>query len=120
MATAVTVAQPRFIWIIRSWCSLDSFWEHVREHKEYDVAYTSVDMVLEEIQRIVQKQKVEWAQLCDTTTGSNEDDRKFDITVPSIDQIKSRPFIKFLSVISLKDEDDYMTSWYVERLQVAI
>ena len=43
------------MWIIRQWCSLDSYWEHVRENKDFDVAYKSPDLVLNEIKRIVEK-----------------------------------------------------------------
>lgn len=115
---ASQVPQTKFVWIIRSWCNLDSFWEHVREHKEFDVAYTSVEMVLEEIQRITSKQRADWSLLCSSTSGLKEEDRKFDTSIPTLDQLKSRPFIKFLSAISTKTDEDTMTSWYVERLNV--
>ena len=48
-----------FVWIIRQWCSLDSYWEHVRENKDFDVAYKSPDLVLSEIKRIVEKEEIE-------------------------------------------------------------
>ena len=106
--------KPKFVWIIRSWCSADSFWEHVREHKEYDVAYTKVETALEEINRIITKEKNDWITICSGSV-TNEATRTFDIETPSPHLILSRPFIKFLSIV---DKEDYMKSWYVERIQV--
>jgi len=113
------MAVPRFVWIIRSWCSEDSFWEHVREHKEYDIAYSKPDLLLEEIDRIVMKEQSDWEDLCQGT-GTLKSGREFDIDKPSLEQLKSRPFFKFLTISSSSSaEEDYMQSWYVERLKVA-
>jgi hypothetical protein len=109
---------PKFVWIIRSWCSLDSFWEHVREHKEYDVAYTRPEMLLEEIDRILFKEQAEWEDICEAS-GSKPDSREFTIEKPSLDTIKSRSFVKFLTISSTNPSDDFMQSWYVERMKVA-
>jgi hypothetical protein len=37
--------------------------------------------------------------------------------MPSLDQLKTRPFFKFLTMSSTKD--DSMQSWYIERLKIA-
>lgn len=110
---------PRFVWIIRSWCSEDSFWEHVREHKEYDVAYVKPEMLLEEIDRIVLKEQSDWSDIC-RDTGVKTTDREFEINRPSLDVLKSRPFMKFLTVSSSSSaKESFMQSWYIERLTVA-
>jgi hypothetical protein len=107
---------PKFVWIIRSWCSLDSFWEHVREHKEFDVAYVAPELLLEEIDRIVLKEQSDWEDLC-IASGVKDDSREFAIEKPTLDQLKSRPFVRFLTISS--STDDFMQSWYIERLKVA-
>ncbi len=107
---------PKFVWIIRSWCSLDSFWEHVREHKEFDIAYVAPELLLEEIDRIVLKEQSDWEDLC-IASGVKGDSREFAIEKPSLDQLKSRPFVRFLTISS--STDDFMQSWYIERLKVA-
>ena len=113
------MACPKFVWIIRSWCSEDSFWEHVREHKEYDIAYTKPDSLLEEIQRILLKEKTDWQDICESS-GTNTDDRQFQEDIPTLDQLKTRLFFKFLTISSsATSTDDFMQSWYVERLKVA-
>ena len=109
---------PRFVWIIRSWCSEDSFWEHVREHKDYDVAYVKPEMLLEEIDRIVLKEQSDWNDIC-KDTGVKSTDREFDIHRPNLDTLKSRPFVKFLTVTnSALAKETFMQSWYIERLSV--
>lgn len=107
---------PKFVWIIRSWCSLDSFWEHVREHKEFDIAYVIPNLLLEEIDRIILKEQSDWEDLC-SASGAKQDTREFTIDKPTYDQLKSRPFLKFLTISSKTDE--FMQSWYIERLKVA-
>jgi hypothetical protein len=108
----------KFIWIIRSWCSQDTYWEHVREHKEYDIAYASPEVLLEEINRIILKEQDDWNDICEGTE-TKVTDRQFDIQKPTVDQIKSRSFFKFLTITSLPTAtDDFMQSWYVERLKV--
>ena len=110
---------PKFVWIIRTWCNLDSFWEHVREHKEFDVAYTRPELLLEEIDRIVLKEKADWEDLC-ATSGSKLESREFDMDKPTAEQLKSRSFVKFLTISNAQSSnDDFMQSWYVERLKVA-
>jgi hypothetical protein len=108
----------KFVWIIRTWCSQDSYWEHVREHKEYDLAYKNPELIMEEIHRIVGKEQNDWKDLCQGS-GMKETDREFDIEMPSLDQIKSRSFFKFLTITSVgQTSDEFMQSWYVERLKV--
>ena len=110
------MACPKFVWIIRSWCSLDSFWEHVREHKEFDVAYVNPELLLEEIERIVLKEQADWEDLC-YASGTKADTREFAVEKPTLEHLKNRPFVKFLTISSTVD--DYMQSWYVERMKVA-
>lgn len=109
------MASYKFVWIIRSWCSQDSFWEHVREHKEYDLAYASPELLLEEINRIILKEQADWNDICEGTQ-TKLTEREFDMQTPSLDQIKSRSFLKFLTITSKTEE--FMQSWYVERLKV--
>jgi hypothetical protein len=109
------MATPKIVWIIRTWCSEDSFWEHVREHKEYDIAYRKADLLLEEIQRIILKEQADWDDMCEAS-GAVKEDRQFQVEVPSLDVLKTRPFCKFFTVSGL---DGYMQSWYIERLKVA-
>lgn len=107
---------PKFVWIIRAWCSVDTFWEHVREHKEYDIAYTRPEMVLEEIERIILKEQSDWRDICEASNNSDAN-KEFIVEKPSIDQLKIRPFFKFMTVSHTKE--DFMQSWYIERLKVA-
>lgn len=110
------MACPKFVWIIRSWCNLDSYWEHVREHKEYDVAYVKAELVLDEIERIILKEQAEWDDVCDGTAIKKED-RDFEIEKPTIDLLKSRRFFKFLTISSVPGVgEEFMQAWYVERL----
>jgi hypothetical protein len=112
------MSSPKFVWLIRTWCSVDTFWEHVREHKEYDIAYIRPDVVLEEIDRIVLKEQSDWAAMCEGT-GLKEGDREFEVDKPSLDQLKSRSFFKFCTVTSTPQaSEDFMQSWYVERIRV--
>ena len=109
------MAAPRFVWIIRTWSSEDTFWEHVREHKEYDIAYRKPDLLLEEIQRIILKEQTDWEDMCEGSEEAKQT-RQFLSEVPTIDQIKTRAFLKFLTVTDTKT--DFMQSWYVERLKI--
>ena len=112
------MAASRFVWIIRTWCSVDTFWEHVREHKEYDIAYAKPELLLEEIDRIVLKEQTDWDDLCQGS-GLSKEDRIFDAEKPSLEQIKHRSFFKFLTIASSeKSSEDFMQCWYVERLKV--
>jgi hypothetical protein len=112
------MATPRFVWIIRSWCSVDTYWEHVREHKEFDVAYVKPELLLEEIDRIILKEQTEWEDLCQSS-GLLKTDREFEIDKPSLEQLKSRSFFKFLTITNSETtSDDFMQSWYVERMKV--
>ena len=99
-----------FIWVIRSWCSVDSFWEAVRSSKEYDTAFTKPEQVLEELENVVIKEQKAHKEFSD---AGNKD---FLVELPTVDQIKNRPFYKFLSVIG-KDQD--AQNWYIERLYIA-
>lgn len=112
------MSSPKFVWIIRSWCSLDSFWEHVREHKEFDVAYTHPELLLQEIDRILLKEQSDWQDLC-IASGSREDTHTFIVEKPTLDLLKSRPFVKFLTISTTDPSHDYMQSWYIERLKIA-
>lgn len=103
-----------FIWMIRSWSSIESFWEHVREHKEYDKAYSSTNDLLSAIEKTIVKEQNEWNELF------NPSEREFSIELPTIEKLKGRPFFKFLTVTSGQDAKDvYMKCWYVERLTIA-
>jgi hypothetical protein len=107
-----------FVWIIRQWCSLDSYWEHVRENKDFDVAYKSPEFVLNEIKRIVEKEEIEWKQRCSTSDSLKESDREFGIDIPSLEQVVNRPFIKFLTISTTGKSNEYWQSWYVERMTI--
>jgi hypothetical protein len=107
-----------FVWIIRQWNSLDSFWEHVRENKDFDVAYKSPDLVLNEIKRIVEKEEIEWKSICSTSETVKESDRDYSSDVPSLEQVVNRPFIKFLTISSTDKTSEYWQSWYVERITI--
>ena len=109
------MSSQKFIWIIRSWCSEDSFWEHVREHKEYDIGYRKPELLLEEIHRIILKEQTDWEDMCDSSDATKE--RVFQHETPTLDQLKTRPFFKFLTVSS--KNDDSMQGWYIERLKIA-
>jgi hypothetical protein len=104
-----------FVWVIRSWCSVDSFWEAVRSSKEFDTAFSKPEHVLEEIERIVLKEQKVWK---DTTT-SDAGNKDFLVELPTIDQIKNRPFYKFLSVISSSGKEQDAHHWYIERLHTS-
>jgi hypothetical protein len=109
--------EMRFLWIIRTWCNLDSFWETVRSSKEYDLAFNKPEQVLEEIQKIVLKEQEEWKDLC-SSSDMNEADRQFVVELPTVDTITSRPFHKFLSLISIPTAKEQFTqNWYIERLK---
>jgi hypothetical protein len=98
-----------FIWVIRTWCSLDSFWEAVRSGKGFDVAYSKPEQVIEAIERIILEENQE-------TTES----REFLVELPTVDQIKTRPFLKFLSVTdSNGGKEPFVQNWYIERLRKA-
>jgi hypothetical protein len=109
------MATPKFVWIIRTWCSEDSFWEHVREHKEYDIAYRKPELLLEEINRIFLKEQTDWEDMCEAS-GADKEERQFDCELPTLELIKTRPFLKFLTITG---KDGFMQSWYIERLKVA-
>ncbi len=107
----------RFLWIIRTWCNEDSFWEAIRSSKEYDMAFSKAEQVLEEIQKIIIKEQAEWKDLCQASE-MNEADREFLVELPTVDQIKSRPFYKFLSLVSVPTAKEQFTqNWYIERLK---
>jgi hypothetical protein len=107
-----------FVWIVRTWCSLDSFWETVRSSKEYDVAYTKPESVLEKIEKIIITEQQEWKELCEAS-GISVNEREFLVEVPTVDQIKSRPFYKFLSVGSNPTaKEPFAQNWYIERIRL--
>ena len=107
-----------FVWIVRTWCSLDTFWETIRSSKEYDIAYTKPDEVLEELSHIVAKEQEEWRELCESS-GLNINDHEFLVELPSVDQIKSRPFYKFLSIIpGANAKEPFAQNWYIERIRL--
>ena len=106
-----------FVWVVRTWCSLDTFWEAIRSSKEYDIAYSKPEVVLEELTKIVQKEQEEWKDLCQSI-DMNPADREFIVELPTVDTIKSRPFHKFLSLISIPTAKEQFTqNWYIERLK---
>lgn len=112
------MSSPKFVWIIRYWCNVDSFWEHVREHKEYDIAYAKPELALEEMERIFLKEKTEWEDMC-KGTGVKPETREFSFEKPSPEQLKNRSFFKFLTMTT-SDEVPYelRQTWYVERLKI--
>lgn len=100
------------IWVIRTWCSADSFWETIRSSKEFDIAYTKPEKVLEKLEKIIIKEQNDWKEIALST----DEIREFLVELPTVDQIKNRPFYKFLSVTSTKDE--FAQNWYIERLHL--
>jgi hypothetical protein len=112
------MAPVRFVWILRSWSSIDSFWEHVRSNKEFDTVYTKPEQALEHIVRVYEQEQSEWKSLCEGSTDIKVEDREFIVEIPTLDQLKSRPFIKFLTITSVNGKDEFSQSWYVERIKV--
>lgn len=107
----------KFIWILRSWNSEDTFWEHVREHKEYDTAYLKVETLLEEIKNIILLKQQEWKDLCAEHTELKEGDREFTFEIPTPELLKSKTFFKFLTILGTSETNkDFMQTWYIERL----
>lgn len=107
-----------FVWVIRTWCSLDSFWEAIRSSKEYDIAYSKPDQVLEELQKIIIKEQTEWKELCEASSEFNHEDKVFVVELPSAEQIKNRPFFKFLSVSGGPNaKEEFVQNWYIERIR---
>ena len=107
-----------FVWVIRTWCILDTFWEAIRSSKEYDVAYSRPEQVVEEIQKIVVRQQTEWKELCEGSSEFKHEDKVFMVEVPTVDQVKNRPFYKFLSVTSGPNaKEEFVQNWYIERIR---
>jgi hypothetical protein len=107
-----------FVWIIRTWSSLDSFWEAIRSSKEFDVAYTRPEQVLEELQKIVIREQAEWKDLCTASSDFSLADKEFLVEIPTLEQIKNRPFYKFLSATAAPTvKEQYVQNWYIERLR---
>lgn len=98
------------IWILRSWCSLDSFLEHVREDKVYEKAFTDIEVILEEIKSIVIKEEQIWKHL-------GADDKEIIVDLPTAEHLKTRSFWKFLTIKNISEKsDEYVRAFYVERL----
>ena len=109
----------KFVWIIRQWCSLDSYWEHVRQDKDFDVAYANPELVLEEVNRIIEKENVEWKDMCSSSTTIKETDREFLIETPTLEHVVNRSFIKCLTISTTGGkQNEYWQAWYIERLNV--
>lgn len=107
-----------FVWVIRTWNSLDTFWEAIRSSKEYDVAYTKPDQVLEEIHKIIAREQTEWKEICESSSEFKHEDKVFVIELPTYEQIKNRPFFKFLSVTNGPDtKEEFVQNWYIERIR---
>jgi hypothetical protein len=107
-----------FIWVIRTWCSFDTFWEAVRSSKEYDIAYSKPEQVLDELQKIVHREQVEWKELCESSSEFQAEDKEFLVEIPTVEQIKNRPFYKFLSVSNKQTaKEQFVQNWYIERLK---
>ena len=107
-----------FVWIVRTWSSLDSFWEAIRSSKEFDVAYPKPEQVLEEVEKIVIREQAEWKDLCANSPDFSLADREFLVELPTLDQIKNRPFYKFLSVTAAPSaKEQFVQNWYIERLR---
>ena len=100
-----------FVWVIRTWCSLDTFWESVRSGKGFDSAYSKPEQVLEAIEKIILEEQQE-------TEALQPQGREFLVEIPTVDQIKTRPFLKFLSVTdSNGGKEPVVQNWYIERLR---
>jgi hypothetical protein len=107
-----------FVWVIRTWCSLDTFWEAIRSSKDYDAAYSKPELVIEEIQKIILREQKEWKDLCESSEEFEEDQKEFLVEIPTLEQIKNRPFYKFLSITnSTSKKDEFVQNWYIERLK---
>lgn len=107
----------RFIWILRTWNSEDTFWEHVREHKQYDVAYSKVEHLLEEIKNIILLKQQEWKDLCAENPELKESDKEFTYEIPTPELLKTKTFFKFLSILGTSaSTKDLIQTWYIERL----
>ncbi len=103
-----------FVWVIRTWCSEDSFWEAIRSSKEFDIAYSNPAELFEAVQKLIAKEQLEWKELCESSSDVSLNDRDFLIESPTVDQIKNRSFLKFMSTVSSKDQ--FAQHWYIERL----
>ena len=110
----------KFVWIIRTWSSLDSFWEHVREEREYEKVYTKPETLLEAIKHIVTNEETEWKDLCTESSDTYQlKDRVFTIEIPSTGEIKTRSFLKFLTITnSDSSKQEFVRNWYIERLKI--
>lgn len=109
-----------FVWVIRTWNSVETFWEAVRSSKEYDNAYTKPDDVIAEVEKIIIKEQEEWKDLCQLSkeVGGEKD---FSVELPTIDQIKNKAFFKFLSVTAAANtKDQFVQNWYIERLTIKV
>lgn len=107
-----------FVWVVRTWCSLDTFWEAIRSSKEYDIAYSKPESVLEDLNKIVLKEKEEWKELCESS-GMNVTEHEFLVELPTIEQIKSRPFHKFLSIVTGPTaKEPFAQNWFIERIRL--
>jgi hypothetical protein len=96
---------------------VETFWEAVRSSKEYDVAYIKPEDVISDVEKIIIKEQEEWKDLCKISNNvSGEKD--FSVDIPTVDQIKNRPFFKFLSVTGAANtKDQFVQNWYIERLR---
>lgn len=103
-----------FVWILRTWSSEDSFWEAIRSSKEFDVAYSNPADAYEAIQKLIVKEQTEWKELCESSSDFKISDREFFVEAPTVEQIKNRSFLKFLSLVGQKDQ--FAQNWYIERL----
>lgn len=112
------MAPVRFAWILSTWSSLDSFWEHVRSNKEFDTIYTKPEQALEQIIRVYEQEQLEWKSICEGSSDTKLEDREFIVEIPTLDQLKSRPFFKFLTITSVAGKEDYSQSWYIERIKI--
>lgn len=98
------------VWILRTWCNLDSFLEHVREDKLYERAFSDTETLLEEIKNIIIKEEQIWKHL-------GADNKEFIVDLPTTDHLKTRSFWKFLTIKNAANAaEEYIRTCYIERL----
>jgi hypothetical protein len=101
----------KYVWIIRTWGSVDSFWEHVREHKDYDTAFTKPEQVLEAVKKIILQEKTNYEE-------NKRTEKDFVVEIPTVEKIQTRPFLKFLTISTKDSTEECVQNWYIERIKL--
>jgi hypothetical protein len=101
----------KYVWIIRTWGSIDSFWEHVREHKDYDTAFSKAEQVLDAVKKIIVQEEANFEAYKPT-------DKDFVLDIPTVEKIQSRPFLKFLTISNRDAKEECVQNWYIERIKL--